>query len=175
MSVFRIYVEKKPEFAVEAKNLLADVKTALRLDKLRNIRILNRYDAEGLSEADFKLAIGNVFSEPAVDTTSAKLPELGENESVFAVEYLPGQFDQRADSCEQCIQILTQGERCKIKNARIYIIDGKLSASELSALKAYIINPVESREASLDEVSTLATEYDIPTEVATLENFIYLG
>ena len=175
MSVFRIYVEKKPEFAVEAKNLLADVKTALRLDKLRNIRILNRYDAEGLSEADFKLAIGNVFSEPAVDTTSAKLPELGENESVFAVEYLPGQFDQRADSCEQCIQILTQGERCKIKNARIYIVDGKLSASEMSALKAYIINPVESREASLDEVSTLATEYDIPTEVATLENFIYLG
>ena len=175
MSVFRIYVEKKPEFAVEAKNLLADVKTALRLDKLRNIRILNRYDAEGLSEADFKLAIGNVFSEPAVDTTSAKLPELGENESVFAVEYLPGQFDQRADSCEQCIQILTQGERCKIKNARIYIVDGKLSASEMSALKAYIINPVESREASLDEVSTLVTEYDIPTEVATLENFIYLG
>ena len=175
MSVFRIYVEKKPEFAVEAKNLLADVKTALRLDKLRNIKILNRYDAEGLSEADFKLAIGNVFSEPAVDTTSAKLPELGENESVFAVEYLPGQFDQRADSCEQCIQILTQGERCKIKNARIYIVDGKLSASELSALKAYIINPVESREASLDEVTTLATEYDIPTEVATLENFIYLG
>lgn len=175
MSVFRIYVEKKPEFAVEAKNLLADVKTALRLDKLRNIRILNRYDAEGLSEADFKLAIGNVFSEPAVDTTSAKLPELGENESVFAVEYLPGQFDQRADSCEQCIQILTQGERCKIKNARIYIVDGKLSASEMSALKAYIINPVESREASLDEVSTLATEYDIPTEVATLENFIYIG
>ncbi len=169
MSVFRIYVEKKPEFAVEAKNLLADVKTALRLDKLRNIRILNRYDAEGLSEADFKLAIGNVFSEPAVDTTSAKLPELGENESVFAVEYLPGQFDQRADSCEQCIQILTQGERCKIKNARIYIVDGKLSASEMSALKAYIINPVESREASLDEVSTLVTEYDIPTEVATLE------
>ena len=76
MSVFRIYVEKKPEFAVEAKNLLADVKTALRLDKLRNIRILNRYDAEGLSEADFKLAIGNVFSEPAVDTTSAKLGKL---------------------------------------------------------------------------------------------------
>ena len=174
MSVFRIYVEKKPEFAVEAKNLLADVKTALRLDALRSLRIMNRYDAEDLSEADFKLAIGNVFSEPAVDVTFSKLPELSENETVFAVEYLPGQFDQRADSCEQCIQILTQGERCKVKNARVYIVEGKLSSDEINSLKSYIINPVESREASLDEVDTLATEYEIPTEVATLENFIYL-
>ncbi|MDE7279810.1 MAG: phosphoribosylformylglycinamidine synthase, partial [Oscillospiraceae bacterium] len=174
MSVFRIYVEKKPEYAVEAKNLLSDIKTALRPDGLRNIRILNRYDAEGLSEADFRLAAVNVFSEPAVDVCSYKLPEIKENETVFAVEYLPGQFDQRADSCEQCIQILTQGERCKIKNARIYILEGKLSQKELSAVKSYIINPVESREASLAEVETLATEYDIPTTVETLENFIYL-
>ena len=174
MSVFRIYVEKKPEYAVEAKNLLSDVKTALRLDNLRNIRLLNRYDAEGLSDADFALAIGNVFSEPAVDTCYRTMPELKENETVFAVEYLPGQFDQRADSCEQCIQILTQGERCKIKNARVYIVEGNLSANELSQLKAYIINPVESREASLEEVDTLASEYDIPTEVETLTNFIYL-
>ncbi len=174
MSVFRIYVEKKPEFAVEAKNLLADVKTALRMDKLRGLRILNRYDAEGLSEADFRLAINTVFSEPAVDVTSTRLPDITENETIFAVEYLPGQFDQRADSCEQCIQILTQGERCRVKNARIYIVEGKLSASELKALKSYIINPVESREASLDEVKTLVSDYNIPTEVATLENFIYL-
>ncbi len=174
MSVFRIYVEKKPEFAVEAKNLLSDVKTALRLDNLRNIRLLNRYDAEGLSDADFAFAIGNVFSEPAVDTCSRTMPELKENETVFAVEYLPGQFDQRADSCEQCIQILTQGERCKVKNARVYIVEGKLSSDELAQLKSYIINPVESREASLEEVETLASEYDIPTEVETLSNFIYL-
>ena len=174
MSVFRIYVEKKPEYAVEAKNLLSDVKTALRLDNLRNIRLLNRYDAEGLSDADFALAIGNVFSEPAVDTCYRTMPELKVNETVFAVEYLPGQFDQRADSCEQCIQILTQGERCKVKNARVYIVEGNLSANELSQLKAYIINPVESREASLEEVDTLASEYDIPTEVEILTNFIYL-
>ena len=174
MSVFRIYVEKKPEYAVEAKNLLSDAKTALRLDNLRNIRLLNRYDAEGLSDADFALAIGNVFSEPAVDTCYRTMPELKENETVFAVEYLPGQFDQRADSCEQCIQILTQGERCKVKNARVYIVEGKLSADELAQLKAYIINPVESREASLEEVETLASEYEIPTEVETLTNFIYL-
>lgn len=174
MSVYRIYVEKKPEYAVEAKNLLSDIKTALRPDGLRNIRVLNRYDAEGLSEEDFKLAAVNVFSEPAVDVCSYKLPEIKENETVFAVEYLPGQFDQRADSCEQCIQILTQGERCKVKNARVYILEGKLSPNELSAVKSYIINPVESREASLAEVSTLATEYDIPTTVETLTNFIYL-
>ena len=174
MSVYRIYVEKKPEYAVEAKNLLSDIKTALRLDNLRNIRILNRYDAEGLSEADFALAAVNVFSEPAVDVCTSKLPQLKENESVFAVEYLPGQFDQRADSCEQCIQILTQGERCTVRNARVYIIEGKLSTAEISKLKAYIINPVESREASLDEADTLAVEYDIPTEVVTLSNFIYL-
>ncbi|MBQ8902886.1 MAG: phosphoribosylformylglycinamidine synthase, partial [Oscillospiraceae bacterium] len=174
MSVFRIYVEKKPEYAVEAKNLFSDAKTALRLDNLRNIRLLNRYDAEGLSDADFALAIGNVFSEPAVDTCYRTMPELKENETVFAVEYLPGQFDQRADSCEQCIQILTQGERCKVKNARVYIVEGKLSADELAQLKAYIINPVESREASLEEVNTLASEYEIPTEVETLTNFIYL-
>ncbi len=174
MSVYRIYVEKKPEYAVEAKNLLSDIKTALRPDGLRNIRILNRYDAEGLSEEDFKLASVNVFSEPAVDVCSYKLPEIKENETVFAVEYLPGQFDQRADSCEQCIQILTQSERCRVRNARVYILEGKLSPNELSAVKSYIINPVESREASLAEVSTLASEYDIPTTVETLTNFIYL-
>lgn len=174
MSVYRIYVEKKPEYAVEAKNLLSDIKTALRPDGLRNIRILNRYDAEGLSDKDFKLAAVNVFSEPAVDVCSYKLPAIKENETVFAVEYLPGQFDQRADSCEQCIQILTQGERCKVRNARVYILEGKLSPKELSAVKSYIINPVESREASLAEVSTLASEYDIPTTVETLTNFIYL-
>ncbi len=174
MSVYRIYVEKKPEYAVEAKNLLSDIKTALRMDGLRNIRIMNRYDAEGLSKEDFELAAENVFAEPAVDVCSRTLPELKDSESVFAVEFLPGQFDQRADSCEQCIQILTQGERCRIRNARIYIIDGKLSDTEMEKLKHYIINPVESREASLEEVETLASDHDIPTEVKTLENFIYL-
>ena len=173
MSVFRIYVEKKPEFAVEAGHLLGDIKTALRLDKLKNIRLLNRYDTEGLTEADFDYAVSNVFSEPAVDIATKNMPILSETETVFAVEYLPGQFDQRADSCEQCIQILNQGERCKVKNARVYIIDGKLSYDEIKAIKAYIINPVESREASLDEVDTLAVDYGIPTEVELLESFIY--
>ena len=109
MPVYRIYVEKKPEFAASAKTLLSDVKTALRLDSLRSLRVLNRYDAENISEEKFNYAIANVFSEPAVDVTYRSMPELEADERVFAVEYLPGQFDQRADSCEQCIQILTQG------------------------------------------------------------------
>ncbi|MBR6581881.1 MAG: phosphoribosylformylglycinamidine synthase [Ruminococcus sp.] len=174
MSVFRIYSEKKPEFAVEAQSVLSDIKTALRLD-IKNIRVLNRYDADRLSEEDFNAAISTVFSEPAVDVVYSVLPKLAEGERIFAVEYLPGQFDQRADSCEQCIQILRQGERCRVRNARVYIIDGNITDEEFAKLKSYIINPVESREASLDTVDTLDTNYEIPTTVETLEGFINLN
>ncbi len=174
MSVFRIYVEKKPEFAVEAKSVMSDVQTALRLN-LNNVRILNRYDADNLSEEDFEMSVNTVFSEPAVDVTYKEMPVLINNERVFAVEYLPGQFDQRADSCEQCIQILTQKERCRVKNARVYIIDGNITDSEFEKLKSYLINPVESREASLETVRTLDTNYVIPEKVEILENFIRLN
>ena len=174
MSVFRIYVEKKPEFAVEAQSVLNDVQTALRLS-ISGIRILNRYDADNLSQEDFEAAVNTVFSEPAVDVTYTELPKLSGNERVFAVEYLPGQFDQRADSCEQCIQILRQGERCRVKNARVYIISGNITDAEFDKLKSYLINPVESREASLETFKTLDTKYDIPTTVEELEGFIMLN
>mgnify|MGYP000308409210 FL=1 len=174
MPVFRIYVEKKPEFAVEAQSVMSDVKTALRLD-LTNLRILNRYDADKLSREDFSAAVNTVFSEPAVDVVYDELPALEEGDRIFAVEYLPGQFDQRADSCEQCIQILRQGERCRVKNARVYIVSGALTDEDFDKLKSYIINPVESREASLDTVKTLDTNYDIPTTVEELEGFINLN
>ena len=174
MSVFRIYVEKKPEFAVEAQSVLSDIKTALRLN-ISGVRILNRYDADKLSEEDFNAAISTVFSEPAVDVVYDELPQVAETDRVFAVEYLPGQFDQRADSCEQCIQILRQGERCRVRNARVYIISGVISDDDFAKLKAYIINPVESREASLETVKTLDTNYDIPTTVEELEGFINLN
>ncbi|HOA00172.1 phosphoribosylformylglycinamidine synthase [Ruminococcus sp.] len=174
MSVFRIYVEKKPEFAVEAQSVLSDIKTALRLN-ISGVRILNRYDADKLSEEDFNAAIGTVFSEPAVDVVYDELPQVAETDRVFAVEYLPGQFNQRADSCEQCIQILRQGERCRVRNARVYIISGVISDDDFAKLKAYIINPVESREASLETVKTLDTNYDIPTTVEELEGFINLN
>ena len=175
MSVFRIYVEKKPEFATEAKSVLNDVKTALRLDGLKSIRIINRYDADKLPLQNFEYAINTVFSEPAVDVTYKTLPQTADDERVFAVEYLPGQFDQRADSCEQCIQMLTQGERCKVKNARVYIVKGSLTDEQFSGLKAYLINPVESREATLDEFDTLDVKYDIPETVETLSNFTELS
>ena len=173
MSVYRIYVEKKPEFAVEADSLIGGIKSALGLDNLKSLRVINRYDAEGLSIEDFKLAVPVVFSEPAVDVTYDHLPELSSDEYVFAVEYLPGQFDQRADSCSQCISLLTGGKRPAVKSARIYIAKGNLAEDELSAIKAYMINPVESREASLDTFETLDIKYDIPTEVETVEGFIY--
>ncbi|MBQ5312363.1 MAG: phosphoribosylformylglycinamidine synthase, partial [Oscillospiraceae bacterium] len=174
MSVYRVYVEKKPEFASSAHNLLEDVKTALRLDQLRSIRVLNRYDAENISPESFEYAIDNVFSEPAVDIVHKSLPEAASDEHIFAVEYLPGQFDQRADSCEQCIQILTQEERCTVRNARVYIVKGNITSFDLDRIKKYIINPVESREASLDTVETLRTTYAVPTEVETLTGFINL-
>ena len=170
MAVYRIYTEKKPQFAVEAQSVLSDLRTALRLD-VRGIRILNRYDADMLTEADFKQAIPTVFSEPAVDLVYDKLPMISTQERVFAVEYLPGQFDQRADSCEQCIQILNGKERCRVRNARVYIVTGSLTDEEFDRLKKYLINPVESREASLDPVDTLDTNYAIPETVETLKGF----
>ncbi|MGN0601829.1 MAG: phosphoribosylformylglycinamidine synthase [Oscillospiraceae bacterium] len=173
MSVYRIYVEKKPEFAVEADSLISGIKSALGLDNLKSLRVINRYDAEGLSFDDFKLAVPVVFSEPAVDVTYDHLPEVMSDEFVFAVEYLPGQFDQRADSCSQCISLLTGGKRPAVKSARIYIVKGNLTDDELNAIKAYMINPVESREASLDTFDTLDIKYEIPTQVDTVEGFIY--
>ena len=174
MSVFRVYVEKKPAYAVEAQSVLGDVRTALRLD-VTGLRILNRYDADRLTAEDFRLAIPTVFSEPAVDDVYESLPHLEPGERMFAVEYLPGQFDQRADSCEQCISLLTKKERCRVRNARIYIVTGDLSDADMARLKKYLINPVESREATLETFKTLDTNYDIPTTVDTLEGFIRLN
>ncbi|MBR3628930.1 MAG: phosphoribosylformylglycinamidine synthase [Oscillospiraceae bacterium] len=174
MSVFRVYVEKKPAFAVEAQSVLGDIRTALRLD-VSNVRVLNRYDADRLTEEDFELAVPTVFSEPAVDDVYHTLPTLGPSDRMFAVEYLPGQFDQRADSCEQCISLLTKKERCRVRNARIYIISGNLTDEDFGRIKHYLINPVESREASLKTYDTLDTNYDIPTSVETLEGFIRLN
>ncbi|MBR4622261.1 MAG: phosphoribosylformylglycinamidine synthase [Ruminococcus sp.] len=173
MSVFRIYTEKKPEFAVEASSLLADIRSALGITGLASFRVINRYDAEGLSAEDFKKAIPVVFSEPAVDVTYTALPDVKGNEYIFAVEYLPGQFDQRADSCAQCISLLTGGKRPTVRSARIYIVGGSLSAEELETIKKYMINPVESREAQLGMFETLDIKYDIPTEVDTVDGFIY--
>lgn len=172
MSVNRIYVEKKPDFAIEANNILSDIKTSLSIDSLNNLRLINRYDIEGMSEEVFNKSKDTVFSEPPIDDVYYDIPKLTENERIFAVEYLPGQFDQRADSCEQCIQLLVQGERPTVRNARVYILSGKISDSQFETIKSYLINPVESREASLELPATLIRSYEIKTEVETLNGFI---
>ena len=173
MSVYRIYVEKKPEFAVEASSLIGDIKSALGLEELEGLRVINRYDAQGMSKEDFDLATPVVFSEPAVDYTYDHLPQLRDNDFVFAVEYLPGQFDQRADSCAQCISLLTGGKRPSIRSARIYIVTENLSDEQVAQIKSYMINPVESREAGLEPFETLDIKYAIPTTVETIDGFIY--
>ena len=170
MSVYRIYVEKKPAFAVEADSTRRDIKASLGIS-LTNLRLFNRYDVEGIDEAAFDMASKTIFSEPPVDNISLELPELAGNQRLLAVEYLPGQFDQRADSCEQCIQIMTQGDRPAVRNARIYLLEGDLTEEQFAAIKNHLINPVEAREASLEKVDTLKTEYEIPTTVETLTGF----
>ncbi len=172
MSVYRIYVEKKDAFAVEAAGVLASLKSDLGLDALKKVRLLNRYDVEWVTREVFDQAQNTIFSEPPVDHTYDELPETAGR--VFAVEYLPGQFDQRADSCAQCIQLTTQGERPAVQNARVYILEGEVTDADLARIKAYLINPVESREASLALPETLETSYAIPETVATVEGFTAL-
>ncbi len=168
--VFRVYVEKKEGLDNEARSLLGDAHALLGIDGVERVRLFNRYDAEGLSEDLFNYAKTTVFSEPQLDNVS---DELGiEDATVFAVEYLPGQFDQRADSAAQCIQIISQQERPTIRTARVYALYGDITEDELAAFKKHVINPVESREASLDKPATLAVEYALPDKVATVEGFI---
>ena len=171
MAVYRIYVEKKQPFAVEAGGILADIQTSLRIGGVYGVRLLNRYDVEGVSEEIFQKAVSTVFSEPSVDVVSYNLPDIEENERVFAAEYLPGQFDQRADSCAQCIQLMAGGDRPLVKNARVYIISGNISEEQFEQIKAYLINPVESREASLNKCDSLTMEYEVKTTVEVLDGF----
>ena len=170
--VYRIFVEKKPGLENEAKALLSDLKNLLLIENLENVRVINRYDAENISRELFDYSVKNVFSEPQLDNASEDINADGA--VVFAVEYLPGQFDQRADSAAQCIQIISRGERPLIRSAKVYCLYGKLSEKDVSEIKKYVINPVEAREASLEKPDTLVVKYDIPTEVKTLDGFTKL-
>ncbi len=171
--VYRIYVEKKAGLANEAAALKNDIVSLLQIKGLKDLRLLNRYDVENIDKQLFDYAVNTVFSEPQLDNVTENL-ENAENAVVFAVEYLPGQFDMRADSAAQCIQLIAQCERPLIKNARVYVLYGDLSDSDIAAIKKHVINPVESREASLETVSTLKTDYDIPETVKTLSGFCKL-
>ena len=171
--VYRIFVEKKPGLAPEAAGLLADCRTFLGLTALEQVRILNRYDVEGIEEALFNASRTTVFSEPQLDDICDR-PDLSGARAVFAVEPLPGQFDQRADSAAQCIQLQSQGERPVVRSAKVYALYGDLSTEDIAAVKKYVINAVESREASLDKPETLAVEYARPETVETVAGFTAL-
>ena len=170
--VYRVFVEKKKELAHEAKALLNDVNGLLGIKNLTNVRIFNRYDAENITNELFDYAIGTVFSEPQLDIATDDIDV--QDATVFAVEFLPGQFDQRADSAAQCIQIISQGDRPIIRSAKVYALYGNLTEGDINEIKKYVINPVEAREATLEKPETLVVNYDIPTTVKTLDGFLNL-
>ena len=170
--VYRVFVEKKKGLDNEARGLLSEAKNLLGMDTLENVRLFNRYDAENITKELFDYAVKTVFSEPQLDNASGSIDLPGAY--VFAVEALPGQFDQRADSAAQCIQIISQGERPTIRTAKVYALYGALTENDIAEFKKYVINPVECREAALEVPETLAIPYDIPTEVATLTGFTKL-
>ena len=169
--VYRIFVEKKPGLDKEARDLLHEANELLQISSLTGVRIINRYDVENIEKELFDYAVANVFSEPQVDNVFTELNALG---TVFAVEYLPGQFDQRADSAAQCIQIISQGERPIVRTAKVYVLSGDLSDANVAAIRKYVINPVEAREATLEKPETLAIDYAVPDKVATVEGFLDL-
>ncbi len=167
--VYRVYVEKKAGQTHEATGLLKEIHDFLQIHSLTGLRVLNRYDVENIDEALFSYAVHTVFSEPQVDDVSFDVPA---GQLVFAVEPLPGQFDQRADSAAQCIQILGQCGRPIVRSAKVYVLEGALTAEEVAAIKKHVINPVECREASLEAADTLVIEYALPQSVATVDGFI---
>ena len=171
--VYRVYVEKKPGFDHEAAALYGELTSFLGIGGLTGVRILNRYDVENIDAALFEQAVSNVFSEPMLDEVYREMPEYAG--AVFAAEYLPGQFDQRADSAAQCIQLLAQVDRPDVRTATVYILAGELSEADIAAVKKHVINPVERREASLAPVETLKTAFSIPETVETLAGFIDLS
>ena len=180
--VSRIYVEKKPGFDVEAGQLLHELQTILGVKALTGLRLVNRYDVEGISDELFKQCIPVVFSEPQVDTSCESCPEVeaalkGESpagQTVFAIEFLPGQFDQRADSASECIQLISQGERPAVRSAKVYVLEGELSEADVAAIKHYVINPVEAREAALEARETLEMQVPEPEPVEVIEGFTEL-
>ena len=171
--VKRIYVQKKEGFDIEAKGVLADLKESLQLEGLQNVIILNRYDVEGLTEEVFEKAKNTVFSEPQVDICFEDNYDFKKQDKIFAIEFLPGQFDQTANSLVECLQIIAGGGIKPIaRTAKVYILSGEISDEELNKVKSYLINSVDSREATLEKFEKLEDETIIPEDVQVVEGFI---
>ena len=171
MGVKRVYVEKKREFAVQAKELRHEVKSYLGIKTVKNVRVLIRYDVENLSDATFERACNGVFAEPPVDVLYREDFPREESDHIFSVEFLPGQFDQRADSAVQCVQFIKEDELPVIKTATTYVIEGEISEEEMEAIKAHCINPVDSRETGLEKPETLVTKFEEPADVKIFDGF----
>ena len=167
--VSRVYVEKKPGFDVEAQQLKSELVTILGVKGLDSLRLINRYDVEGADEDLFRSCVPTVFSEPQVDFAYDELPAGGV--ATFAVEFLPGQFDQRADSASECIQLISQGERPTVRSAKVYILDGELSDEDVEAIKRYVVNPVEARLATLELPETLTQDVPEPEPIEVIDGF----
>ena len=171
--VYRVFVEKKDGLQNEANSLKSEINKILQIKNLKNLRIFNRYDVENIDEKLFDYCKKTVFSEPQLDNISDEINV--DSDFVFAVEYLPGQFDQRANSAAECIQLISKNDRPTVRTAKVYLLYGDLTESEVAEIKKYVINPVEAREASLDKVDTLKIDYEIPTTVKTLTGFCDLS
>ena len=171
--VSRVYVEKKPGFDGAAQALAHELRDIVGVERLAGLRLLNRYDVEGISEELFARCVPTVFSEPQSDVATLEMPD-ARGGVVFAVEYLPGQFDQRADSASECIQLISQGARPEVRSATVYVLEGALSSEDVAAIKRYVINPIEAREASLEPRATLRMEQPAPADVEVLEGFLDL-
>ncbi|SFO61304.1 phosphoribosylformylglycinamidine synthase [Pseudobutyrivibrio sp. JW11] len=171
--VRRVYVEKKPQFAVSAKSLYSEIGSYLGIKGVTGVRVLIRYDIQDVSDEVFKKAVKTVFSEPPVDDVYEETFDY--NGRVFSVEFLPGQFDQRADSAEQCLKLLNEDENPTIHTATTYVIEGSISDDEFNAIKSHCINPVDSRETSLEKPESLSNNFDEPADVKTFDGFISMA
>lgn len=173
-NVKRVYVEKKPGFAVQADDLRHEIKSYLGIKDVESVRVLIRYDVENISDETFEKACNGIFSEPPVDTLYHEEFPVADGCRIFSVEFLPGQFDQRADSAIQCVQFIKEDEQPVIKTAITYVIEGRdgvISDEEFEAIKAHCINPVDSRETGMEKPDTLVTKFDEPADVIIFDGF----
>ena len=171
MGVKRVYVEKKPQFAVKAKELREEISSYLGIGAVTDVRVLIRYDVENLSEETYKQALATIFSEPPLDFVYEEDFPVKPEDIVFSVEYLPGQFDQRADSAEQCVKLLREDEKPVIRTATTYVLSGILTIEQQEAIRSFCINPVDSRQAEEEKPQTLMTVFDVPPDVASFGGF----
>ena len=169
--VRRIYVEKKEAFAGKARGLHSEIKNYLGINEVTGVRVMIRYDVENISDEIFEAACNCVFSEPPVDILYKESFEIADNAKVFSVEYLPGQFDQRADSAVQCVKFLKEDEEPVITSAITYVIEGDITEEQLESIKSFCINPVDSRETGMEKPETLVSVYDEPEDVKIFDGF----